>query len=208
VPSEIVPAVFEFLVSGVKGVVKLTAFDWHLVGSVPRRNGIPQTGVSVPDVMPTRRSNIERADFVWGRAHDEAVALADVVDAEVDEATDEAEDEAADEAEDETADEAEDEATDDTEDEMADETAMDEAEDGAEDLTDDTDAIDVFSGGGDLTEGGATLTEGLVGGGLTGVGSVTGGSTGLGGGFTISGGGFTRGREILGSESLARRAFP
>ena len=59
------------MVIGVKGVVKLMAFDWHLVGSVPRRNGIPQTGVSVPEVMPALRSNTER--LVWGRGHDDAL---------------------------------------------------------------------------------------------------------------------------------------
>jgi len=61
------------LVSGVKGAVKLTAFAWHSVGSVPRRNGIPQTGVSVPEVMPALRSNIERTTLVWGRGHDDAL---------------------------------------------------------------------------------------------------------------------------------------
>jgi len=62
------------LVSGVKGVVKLMGFDSHLVGSVPRRNGIPQTGVSVPEVMPSLRSNIERTGLVFcGRAHVDAL---------------------------------------------------------------------------------------------------------------------------------------
>ena len=50
--------------------MKLTAFVLHLSGSVPRRNGIPQTGVSVPEVMPALRSNTIRVDLVCGRAHD------------------------------------------------------------------------------------------------------------------------------------------
>jgi hypothetical protein len=66
------------LVSGVKGVVKLMGFDLHLVGRDPRRNGIPQTGVSVPEVMPSLRSNIERTDSVFGgRAHVDALTEID-----------------------------------------------------------------------------------------------------------------------------------